>query len=883
MTGRLREIADRTLAFLTGRGRVDDLDDEISAHIDFAIAENLRRGMDPEDARRTAQASFGNRTSAREEVYSQNGLPALESFFRDFNYAFRGLRKNPGFSAVAVTILAAGIGINAAVFTVTKAALFAGFPMVAHNDRILYLSSSRGCCVSYPDFLDWRAQAKSFSGMAIVHGTTGILSDDTGVPESYDATEVSAATFRLIGQNPLLGRDFIAADEMPGAPPVAILSYGFWQRRFGKDPSVIGRRIRMNGDPATVVGVMPPGFSFPQKQDLWFPIAQTPDLLRMRSARSMWFAFGRLADGVSANMARTEMSVIGRRLGDAYPGTNRGRNLLPHVQTFSEFFILENETAIYWAIWGAVAFVLAIACANLANLSIARAMERSREISVRIALGAARSRIVRQLLAESLMLTAVGSLLGLFVAQWAVRAYALADRGPGRSSWRILDYSLDYRVFGYLAAISCITALLLAMAPLRRMGKLNIAAALKDGDRGATGGRRVNGLSATLVTVEFALAVVLLAGAGVTIRSFMALYAANLGVNTDNVITMAVGLPQRDYGDGDSRISFLDRIRAGLAAIPGVESVSTTSNIPSAGASRAPVEFAGHASDAEHSPEVLTVTIAPAYFRTLGAALLTGRDFAETDRPATTPVAIVNERLAREYWPGEDPLGKRLRFMDGNSMEPWLTVVGVASDISQNGARRRGLDPVVYIPFRQKPAPGMTVIARTRVRPEALTRQFRREMQAVEARAVVFGPVSLNERLRSNYWSNGLYGALFLIFAGIALLMASVGLFAVIAYSVGRRTKEIGIRMAVGATRQDIRRLVLRQGMFPAAIGLVIGLIGSLAINPILKSVLVQVSPADSITLASSSAILLFAAALGCMIPARRATRIDPIRAIRHE
>ncbi len=591
--------------------------------------------------------------------------------------------------------------------------------------------------------MDWRTQARSFQGMAIVQGTTGILSNDTSVSESYDATEVSANTFRLIGQKPLLGRDFVSSDESPGAPSVAILSYGFWQRRFAKDLAVLGSRITMNGNPATIVGIMPQGFSFPQKQDIWVPMVQTPELLQSRSDRSKWFAFGRLADDATAKMARTEMELIGRRLGSAYPRTNQGRNLLPHVQTFSEFFILENETAIYWALWGAVAFVLSIACANLANLTIARTTERSREISVRIALGAGRWRVVRQLLAESLMLTGAGSVLGLLIAQWGVRAYATADRGPGRSSWRILDYSLDYRVFGYLVGISVITALFIALAPLRRLWKLNIGAALKDGDRGAAGGRNASRLSAMLVTGEIALAVVLLAGAGVTIRSFLSLYTADLGVKTDSVLTTVVTLPPRDYVGADSRIAFFDRLRARFAAIPGVESVSTTSNIPSGGASNVAAEFEGGNGDEQGRPNALMLTIGPAYFRTLGAPLFSGRDFRESDGVNTTPVAIVNERLAREYWPGADPLGKQLRLMDAKTMGPWMTVVGVAPAIAQNGPTRRGQDSLVYVPFRQRPMQGMTVIARTRARPETLAREFRRELQVIEARAVVFGPVSL--------------------------------------------------------------------------------------------------------------------------------------------
>jgi predicted permease len=805
------------------------------------------------------------------------------SLLRDFMYAFRALRKSPGFTVVAIAILAIGIGVNAAVFTVAKAALFAGFPMVAHNDRILYLSSGRGCCVSYPDFMDWRAQARSFQGMAIVHGVSGILSDDTGFPESYDATEISADTFRLIGEKPLLGRDFIPADEARGAPPVAILSYGFWERRFDKDPSVIGRRIRLNGAPATVVGIMPRGFAFPQKQDLWIPMAQTPELLANRQDRGQWFAFGRLADGVTIGMARAEMETIGRRLGSAYPHTNRGRNLLPHVQTFNEFFIFENENAVYWSLWGAVAFVLLIACANLANLTFARAMERSREISVRIALGAGRWRIVRQLLAESLIVTSAGALLGLFIAQWGVRAYAAADRGPGMYSWRILDYGMDYRVFAWLAAISAATALILAFAPMRRLSSLDIGASLKEGERGAAGGRRASRLSSILVTAEIALAVLLLAGAGVMTRSFLKLYTADLGVKTAHVLALSIGLPKKNYPDANSRISFFDRARAGFEAIPGVESVSTASSIPTNGASRTSAELAGNAPDEQRRPTVFLLTVGPAYFRTLGTALIAGRDFNDADGPSTVPVAIVNERMAREYWPNENPLGKHLRLADGQTAGPWLTVVGVAPNIAQNGAFRRERDSLVYLPFRQKPMAGMTILARTGVRPETLAGAFRREMQAIDAQVSVYGPVTLQERLRSNYWSSGLYGGLFAIFAAVALLMASIGLFAVIAQSVARRTREIGIRMAIGASRQDIRTMVLRQGMLPMAIGLAIGLAGSLAVNRVLQSALVQVSPADPVALAGAAALLIVAATLGSLIPARRAARIDPMTAIRHE
>jgi len=635
---------------------------------------------------------------------------SCESFLRDLVYAFRALRKSPGFTAVAIAILAIGIGVNAAVFTVAKAALFAGFPQVAHNDRILYLSNSRGCCVSYPDFLDWRAQARSFQGMAIVHGVSGILSDNAGFPESYDATEISADTFRVVGRKPLLGRDFVPADQAPGAPAVAILSYGFWERRFARDPSIIGHRVRLNGVPASVVGVMPRGFSFPQKQDLWIPMVQTPELLANRQNRSQWFAFGRMADGVTVQMARAEMEMIGRRLGAAYPRTNQGRNLLPQAQTFNEFFIFDNETAIYWSLWGAVAFVLSIACANLANLTFARTMERSRQISVRIALGAGRWRILRQLLAESVIITGAGSLLGLFIAQWGLRAYAAADRGPGRSSWRILDYSTDYRVLAYLVAIGAGTALILALAPMRRLCSLDIGAALKDGDHGAAGGRRASRLSALLVTAEIALAVLLLTGAGVMTRSFLNLYTAPLGVKTANILTLSVNSRHSD--------SFFDRARPAFQAIPGVASIAIASNIPTSGAEKNIAEIPGDASGDQSRPTVFTLAIGPGYFRTLGTTLSSGRDFNESDGPSTIPVAIINERMARQYWPGENPLGKHLRLAASQPAGPWLTVIGIAPNIAQNGLFRRNRDSLLYLPFRQKPRPSMTILARTLVPPE---------------------------------------------------------------------------------------------------------------------------------------------------------------------
>ena len=798
------------------------------------------------------------------------------SFPSDVRLAFRTLVKNPGFTTVAVTTLALGIGVNATVFTVTNAVLFKGFPLVERNDRLLYVSNG-GCCVSYPDFEDIRSQSKSFQGMGVVHGIGKILGDNSGFTENINVTEVSADTFRLVGQHPIMGRDFMASDEIPGAAPVAILSYAFWQSRYGKDPTIIGRTVRMNGEPTTIIGLMTQGFSFPQNQEMWVPLVKTAKV-KDRNNTDTWFAFGRLAAGVTFPSARAEVETIIKRLETTYPVTDRRWHL--SVQNFHEFFIGPNATLLYGSMWGAVGFVLLIACANLANLMLARAIGRSREISVRIALGAGRWRIIRQLLIESLMLSGLGGFLGWWIAEWGVHAYRLAM--AQKSSWLIIDYSMDHRVLGYLIAISIGTGLLFGLAPALRLSGLDVNATLKDGGRGATGGGRTKHLSALVVIGEMALAVVLLAGAGVMIRSFLKVHTADVGVKTDHLLMAQMGLPPARYPSAEMQISFYDRLKTRLEAVPGAEAITIADSLPTGGSRHIPYQLADTPeADSVLHPKMSVLVIGSGYFQALGAAVFAGREFNDADGPSGIPVAIVNQRFVNKYWPGENALRKRLRFFDGNTPGPWLTVVGVASNIIQNDATHQQFDPLVYLPFRQKPGPGMSVIMRTRIAPENLATAFRRGVQGLDSDLPVYGPFA------SSYWErysdNRFYGVLFLIFAGIALLLASIGLYTVIAYSVSQRTQEIGIRMAIGATARDIRKLVFSQGMLPLGIGLAIGLAASLAVNRLLKAELVQISPSDPITLMVASAALIFSATLGCLIPARRAMRVDPVIALRHE
>jgi predicted permease len=629
------------------------------------------------------------------------------------------------------------------------------------------------------------------------------------------------------------------------------------------------------------------GLDFPHHRvDLWVPLVLTPNLLQ-RQRRVFWFAFGRMADGATITSARAEMEAIGRRLEAAYPLTNRGVH--PRVMNFHEFFLGPNAATIYGSMWAAVGFVLLIACANLANLLLARAIGRSREIAVRIALGAGRWRIIRQLLIESVTLSAAGGVLGWLLTRWCVRAYELMAVPPGGyDQW---TYAMDYHVFAYVVGMSIGTGLLFGLVPARRLSRLDVNATIKDGGRGAVGGRRGTHASALLVIGEMALAVVLLAGAGVMIRTFLNIYTADLGVNSADILTASARLPASRYPAGDRQVAFFEGLGARVAAIPGVESVALASELPGMYAPRLRYECAGASPvDEQSRPTVAVVVISPNYFGTLGAGVVAGRAFIGGDEQSGMPVAIVNQRFASTVWPGEDPVGKRVRLFDGKTPDAWRTVVGVASNIVQNDRTGQAFDPIVYVPFHQRPTLEMALIARTGVPPGSLRAAVRREIEAVDPGLVIGsglgsieGPKTLTESLAFNYWSSGLNGVLFLIFAATALLLASLGLYAVVAHSVNERTQEIGVRIAIGATARDVLSLVLTHGMVPAGIGLAIGLTASFGVTPLLKSQLVGVSAIDPLTLAVTTGVLVAAALVGCLVPARRAIRVDPVVALRHD
>jgi putative ABC transport system permease protein len=819
-----------------------------------------------------------------DKVRERRGFPVLQSVFQDIRHALRGMGRSPGFTAVAVLTLAVAIGINTGVFTIARAILFGGYPQVDPDNRIFYIAQSW----SYAEFQNWKAQAKSFSGMAAVQdgGLRLVLRDDSGNLETCDTTQLSTNAFQVLGQRPIIGRDFAPSDGVPGAPSVALLNYAFWERRFGKDFSAIGRSFRLADKLVTVIGVMPPGFTFPTPRvDLW--IQTVPD---SHQPTFLWFVFSRLAKGATRKSAQAEMDTLGRRLETSYPLTNQ--DLRPRVESFGEFFIGANAMTFYRAVWWAVGFVLLIGCANLANLLLARAIGRSREISLRIALGAGKWRIIRQLLIESLLLSSIAAVLGWFIALASVRFYERIESPPGL--YTQYHYVVDYRVLLYLVAVSIFAGLLFGLAPAVRLSRLDVNSTLKDGGRSATGGIRGKRLSAILVWAEIAVTIVLLAGAGLMARSFLNIYTEDIGVRTANILTGMVRLPPTRYPDAQSRMAFFDRLTTKLKNIAGVDAVALTNANPGLNASSFPYELAETpAVDEQRHPMSFVIAITPDYFRTVGAAVICGRDFNDFDRGSAPPVALVNEYFAREHWPGVSALGKRLRIFYGRNADAWRTVVGVTSNIVQTNPLAAS-PGVLYVPYRQIPPPYTSfanVLALTRFPPGSLAVSVRREIQVMDSAldiggggGATEGPLPLTELFRAaRYWSRAVNAGLSLTFAVIALLLTGIGLYAVIANSVSRASQEIGIRIAMGATPRDIRLLVLRQGMTPVVTGLLTGLAASIGFNRLLQSQLFSLSSTDPATYVVTSMVLIAVALFACLIPARRAMLVDPAVALRQE
>jgi putative ABC transport system permease protein len=811
----------------------------------------------------------------------------MKSLLQDLRYGVRMLLKKPGFTVVAVFALALGIGANSAIFSVVNAVLLRSLPYKDPNHLVIAWETNPQLLNDYlkthneaspANFYDWQAQTTVFENLAAFRWRDfSLTGGDT--PEQVRGNSVTTNMFATLGVQPVLGRDFLAEEGQAGKENVVILSYGLWQRRFGAAPDIIGKTIGVNGRPVTVVGVMPQGFEFPRAAaELWSPLALEDELKANRRSHFL-YTRARLKPGVTIEQAQAEMNTIASRLQQQYPETNNQRGI--RLASLSQESVEQIRPALL-ILLAAVGFVLLIACANVANLMLARAAARQKEIAIRTALGAGRLRIIRQLLTESVLLSLLGGVCGLLLALWGIdlllasmpREFALGIPG-----WN--QIGLDYRVLGFTLAVSVLTGILFGLFPSWQASKYDLNESLKEGGKSSASSSRKRFRSA-LVVSEVTLALVLLVGAGLMMRSLLHLMDVKPGFDPQKLATLRLALPQARYSNDEQVVSFYSQLTRRLKSVPGVESVSTIDMMPMGG-SGGTISFLIEGRPAPPQgeyPEANARTSSPGYFQTMRIPVLKGRDFSEHDTVNTPLVVVINETMARKYWPNEDPLGKRL-LSPGNRMPP-AEVIGVVGDIKHFGLDDHA-EEYVYTSAIQTPGNSMFVVVRTATDPVSMTATLRKEVQSLDKELPVFDVKPMEQRITESAGSRRLVMFLLGIFAIVALLLASVGIYGVMAYAVTQRTHEIGIRMALGARRGDILRLVIRQGMLLVLLGVTLGLLVSFAVTRFMAGMLFGVTANDPATLTGVSLLLAVIAFIACLIPARKATKVDPMVALRYE
>lgn len=801
---------------------------------------------------------------------------------QDLKYAVRTLLKTPAFALIAISCLALGIGVNATIFSVVDGVLLQPYPY-PDADRMIVLNSQNPAArinragVSYPDFRDWRDENTTLATLAAVQRRSFAVADGGTDAERFAGAAVTWTLFGLLGKPPAIGRDFGPDDDRPGAEPVVLISDDLWRNRYSADPSIVGRAIQVNGRPHTVIGVMPPKFMFPETQRLWVPIsAYIPEFTR--SARALE-AFARTKPGVSLEQATTDLRAISTRLAASYPKENEGWIAL--VRPLRAWMVPTQVEIMMLAMMGAVTLVLMIACANVANLLLARAAVRHREISIRAALGAGKWRIIRQLLTEAMLIGLLSAPLGIGIAWIGLR---LVDSGiPPDSVPYFIHWSLDARSLAYTIAISMLTGIIFGLAPAVQAARTNLQDSLKEGGRGAAGGRRAR-LRSVLVVAEIAMSLILLVGASLFVRSFLNLQQSSTGFDTSPIMTMRIYLPGTAYEAPEAKARRVRDIVQRIEALPGVERAFGSNFVPfGGGGSGGNISVEGQTVEKGKEPSITFVAASPHLRQTLGVALLRGRDISDTEETTRTPVALVNQTMASQIWPGQDPLGRRFKLL-GDDIDDWFTVVGVIGDFRHfQGDTERPVFPSAYVPYSFDPTLNTGLTIRVAGEPSAITSAVREQIRAADPVLPVFA-IQTAETLRQlSFWQFKLFGWMFSVFGAIALLLASVGVYGVLSYSVSQRVQEIGVRVALGAERKDVLRLILGHGMKLAAIGIIVGIVGAAGATQLVKTVLFNVTPTDPISFAGVALFLTLVALVASYVPARRAMTVDPIVALRNE
>ena len=868
------------------RSRVErEMDAELRGVVQMLTDENVRAGMSPEAARRAALLEVGGVEQVKEEVRGVLAGALLESVVRDLRFGLRMLLKHPVLSLSVILTFGLGIGLSTTAFSIVSAVYLEG-PPYERIDRLIKLqvAARTGDATSYGvdlhDFADFREQQTVFEDL--VAYTTGSvnLAAGAGEPERFSGGFLSAAAFEQLGIRPILGRTFRAGEDGPGAEPVIILGHDLWRDRFGSSPGVLGRTVMANGVTRTIVGVMPERFGFPIHEQLWLPI--TIDLsLSQRGQGPSYSALGRLKDGQSLEQAGAQMAAIAVRLERDHPEANR--TLRTSVQPIMGGRFGPEQNALLLAMLGAVAGVLLIACANVANLLLARSSARTREVAVRTALGASRGRVIAQLVTEVMILALGGGALGLFLGWIGIKWIGWALRNNSPPYW--VTFGLDHRILLFALGATVLSGVVASLVPAVRTSKTDVAGALKDEGRGASG-LRMGRFSSALVITEVAVSCSLLVASGLMIASVTRIRSANLPFATREVLTASVFLPRLDYPDSAARAAFCETLLPRLATIPGVQAAALTQGLPGQVARQRAFEVEGQRYVAGSDLPVAGVAaVGPGYFETFQAGVLRGREFLAGDRQGALPVALVNESFARRNFPGGDPLGRHIRLARRDSTAQWLTVVGVVPDMYLQGMDSPSADPTgFYVPIAQSGSSSVVSLAlRTRGEPMARTSDVRAAVRSLDPNLPIFDVMTMGDALRRETWHFHLFGTLFMAFGFAALFLASVGLYGVMSFSVTRRTHEMGIRAALGADGPRLLWLVARKGIVLLAIGLTIGLALAALLAVPLQAVLFRVRAHDPVVFGAVVASLALVGILATLVPARRVTRVSPVVALGSE
>ncbi len=866
----------------------NDLDEELRSHLEMAAEMNLRKGMSPEEARKQALRSFGGVEQTKELYRDQSGLPMIESTFQDLRFGLRMLRRSPGFSILAILCLTLAIGANAAVFSWAEGILFRPYPAVTHQDRLLALAgTARGepgaTALSWPDFADLQRTCTLFDSFFVskIMGTTLSIGDRA---ERTVGSIVSANYFDAIGVHPILGRGFEPSEDSGrNAHPVTVISYQLWQGRFNGDPHIIGKTQRLNGALHTIVGVAPEGFYgtfVGWGMQFWVPTSMEEVFeaggykLEDRGAR--WIeAYVRLKPGVTAAQAQEEISSVAKRLEADYPATNRGRGVKLWALWQTPFNNAGTLLPTLEIMLVVVVFVLLIACANVGNLLLVRSFARRHEMSVRLAIGAGRGRLLKQLFTEGLILSAFGAAGGLVVAHWCRHALVLLF--PARAGVVMhLPGEIDWRVLALSAGVCLLVTLLLGLVPAMQTSKIDLAGALKADSSGVVGNRARAWVRSGLVVVQVSLSFVLLVGAGLLMQSLQKIRASSPGFSTHEVLFTAVDLVSAGY-DAQRARNFQDELMERVKALPGVQSAAFARMTPlSYGSfSSTPIAVDGDQPPLEERPILQYNEVGPDYFATMGIPLVSGREFTPADDERAALVSIVNETMAAQYWRGKNPIGERVQVKGR-----WMLVVGVAKNSKYESVRETP-KPFFYVPRRQNFSVGAGLFIRTPLSPETVATALARQVHALDANLAPYEMITLQEQVDRSTSPQMVAVTLVGVLGALALLLAVIGLYGVMSYAVSQSTREMGLRMALGAGASNLLRLVISRGLALAAGGAVLGAAVALGLTRLLGNLLYKVRPNDPLVFGAAFAVMTFAALAACFVPAWRATRIDPARALR--